>query len=263
MPDGTELHRLASLWAAHPTSTCFAALAEALRKRGVLDEAAAVATAGVAARPEYLPGHVVMARILSDQGRWEAAHGELQAALLLDATHPLALEALDVVARRLTAAMAGPADAGSPLELAAEPPVLHDEPELDGLVYSDDDPAMRPIAEPVVTESLAMLYRGQGHLAEAVDVLDALVARAPDNEELVAKRNAMRAELDVTRPRPFDAAHSGGAPVRQWLSALASAPAPAVPPVSNFDAFFQAPNSPSSEDGDLAAFQAWLAELDR
>ena len=259
MPYGVELNRLAVLWAEQPTSTCFAALAEALRKRGALDDAAAVATAGVAARPEFLPGHLVMARILGDQHQWDGAHAELRAALLLDATHPVALEARDDVARQMALAVpAVPADDVTP----AEP----DDDDVDDLVYTDDmadDAVASPVAEPMLTESLAMLYRGQGHLAAAVDVLDGLVARAPGNPELVAKRDAVRAELDVVRPRPFDAADSGGLPVRHWLSSLATADTSAAAPASSFDAFYQTSAVPVSEDGDLAAFQAWLRELER
>jgi tetratricopeptide (TPR) repeat protein len=256
MPYGVELDRLASLWADQPTSSCFAALAEALRKRGALDEAASVAVAGVAARPEYLPGHMVMARIHFDRGEWEAAQAELQAALLLDPAHPVALEARDDVARRLAATV--------PPEFAVDDLAADSgDADADDMVYVDDDAVAAQAAEPVLTESLAMLYRGQGHLVQALDVFDALVARTPGNPELVARRDAMRAELDIVRPRPYDASRSGGRPVRHWLSSLATAHAPGAPPASSFDAFYQAPTVPVSADGDLAAFQAWLRELER
>lgn len=260
MPYGIELNRLAVLRAEEPTSTCFAALAEALRKRGALDEAAAVAAAGVAARPEYLPGHIVMARIHADQHQWDAATTELQATLRLDPTHPLALlEVRDAAARQ-----AGPVAPASPA--ADDAPAGTGDDEVDALLFTDDmitESAVSSIAEPVLTESLAMLYYAQGHVAQAVDVFDALIAQAQGNAGLVARRDAIRAELDVGRPRPYDAAYSGGLPVRHWLSSLASAPAPGAPATSGFDAFFEAPAAPASEDGDLAAFQAWLRELER
>jgi tetratricopeptide (TPR) repeat protein len=256
MPYGVELNRLASLWAEQPTNTCFAALAEALRKRGALDDAHSVAAAGVAARPEYLPGHIVMARVHCDLQQWDGAQAELQAALALDPGHPVALDARDAIVRELAAAL--PADLGSD-EAAAE---AGDEDAGD-MVYVDDDTVASSVTDPVLTESLAMLYRGQGHLVQALDVLDALVARTPDNSELAARRDAMRAELEVIRPRPYDASRSGGLAVRRWLSSLATAHAPAAPPESSFDAFYQAPTIPASEAGDLAAFQAWLRELDR
>ena len=57
-----------------------------------------------------------------------------------------------------------------------------------------------------VTESLAMLYWGQGHHQQAIDVFDALIRRSPGNPDLVVRRDAVRAEFDATRPTPFDAA---------------------------------------------------------
>jgi hypothetical protein len=206
-----------------------------------------------------LPGHLVLARIRCDQQEWEAAAGELQAALLLDSTHPVALAARNDVARQHAIA--------PPLEVAAlDEAVESVEDDPGELVYVDEpdtEAEAAPVADPLVTESLAMLYHGQGHLAEAVDVLEALVARDPHNSQLVAKRDALRAELDIVRPRPYDASRSGGEPVRRWLSSLATARAPAAPPSSSFDAFFQTAPAPASVDGDLAAFQAWLRELER
>lgn len=257
---GIELRRLEALRAADPTSTCFAALAEALRKRGALADAATIASAGVAARPDYLPGHIVRARILSDQGDWTSAHAELESALGLDASHPVALDARDEVLRHLD----GRGGAGAlPTESLDDAPAADPDDMAYAEVTDDADPAeATALSEPVLTESLAMLYRGQGHLAQAVDVLDALVARTPGNPDLMAKRDALRAELVTTGPRPFDAARSGGRPVRAWLSSLATASAPPAPPASSFDAFFKAPAGATAE-GDLAAFQAWLRELDR
>ena len=150
--------------------------------------------------------------------------------------------------------------------LADHVPAELGDAEPEALVYTDDvsdEAGESGVAEPVLTESLAMLYHGQGHLAQAVSVLDALVARAPDNPDLLAKRDALRAELDVVRPRPYDASRSGGLPVRHWLSSLATARAPAAPPPSSFDAFFHTSSAAAPEDSDLAAFQAWLRELER
>lgn len=254
-----ELKRLDALWAAEPSNSCFAALAEGLRKRGSLEDAARVAMIGVAAAPGFLPGHIVRARILVDRAEWDLALAALDRALALDGTHPVALAARDDLMRHL----AGPVQATLPDE---ESPADLDAGESPTMVYSDaaeDEEGSSPIAEPVMTESLAMIYRGQGHLAQAVDVLDALVARTPGNADLVARRDAWRTELELASPRPFDASRSGGRPVREWLASIASAAAPAPPPASSFDAFYQAPTPAAAADGDLAAFQAWLRELER
>lgn len=262
MSGSPELDRLATRWAEQADSACFAPLAEGLRQRGALDEAAAVAVRGVAERPAYLPGHLVLARIYRDQRRWDAAGAELRAALAIDAEHPVVLDALDRLGRQRAAA---------PEPMPPAPAMIggveteHADDESAGLVYSDDlvdDPPVQPPT--VVTESLAMLYWGQGHHQQAIDAFDALIQRSPSNPDLVVRRDAVRAEFDATRPTPFDAAQSGGRSVREWLAAVAGVTAPAPRPVSGFDAFYQATVVPSApEPGDFAAFQAWLRELDR
>jgi tetratricopeptide (TPR) repeat protein len=258
-----ELDRLAARWAAEPEGTSFAPLAEGLRQRGALDDAAAIAVRGVAGRPAYLPGHLVLARIYRDQQRWDAADAELRAALAIDAAHPVVLDALDQLARQhgITAEALAAAPAMS-LDFKADP----SDDESTGLVYSDDlaDEAPGPPHALVVTESLAMLYWGQGHHQQAIDAFDALIRRTPGNPDLVLRREAVSAEFDASRPTPFDATASGGRSVRDWLAAVARIAAPAPRPVSGFDAFYQTTVVPSApEPGDLAAFQAWLRELDR
>jgi tetratricopeptide (TPR) repeat protein len=310
-PHGPELDRLSDLWAAQPESTCFAPLAEALRKRGALEQATAIATTGIASHPEYLPGRLVMARIYADQGESESAEAEVRAAIAIDETNPVALTALTALATRLPSAAILPTPLELPVQespLASQEPQAPQEPlvprelpvrqeppapqepasaevhlesiemseaeaeepseppadeELPGDHHFDDESVVPHDAEPVLTESLAMLYRGQGHLGQAVEVLDALVARAPDNSDLMARRDAIRAEFDLTRPRPYDAAQSGGTPLRAWLAGMATSRATPPETHSSFDAFYQPPATPPSEAGDLAAFQSWLRELGR
>jgi tetratricopeptide (TPR) repeat protein len=258
-----ELDRLAARWADQPDGTGFAPLAEGLRQRGALEQAAAIAIRGVAGRPAYLPGRLVLARIYRDQQRWGAADAELRAALAIDAEHPVVLDALDQLVRLRE---------GPPESFTPAPAMIGDletdqsDDESAGLVYSDDlaDEASDPQHALVVTESLAMLYWGQGHHQQAIDAFDALIQRSPGNPDLVVRREAVCAEFDATRPTPFDATSSGGRSVRDWLGAVARVTAPAPRPVSGFDAFFQTTVVPSApEPGDLAAFQAWLRELDR
>ena len=257
-PYGPELNRLAALWSAQPRSTYFAPLAEALRKRGALEQATAVAATGVAACPDYLPGRLVMARIYRDQGQRESAVSELRAALALDGSHPVVLQELNEVVRHEVVTIP-PEPNGHVVEAVAD----DGPPDDESMEYSEDDVELLPDAEPVLTESLAMLYRGQGHLEQAVAVLDALVARAPDDASLAARRDAVRVELEIARPRPYDAMQSGGRPVRDWLSSLATSRGAAPPPPSSFDAFYKSAGPPPAEAGDLAAFHAWLRELDR
>jgi tetratricopeptide (TPR) repeat protein len=257
-----ELDRLAARWSEQPDGTCYAPLAEGLRQRGALGEAAAIAVRGVAGRPAYLPGHLVLARIYRDQRRWDAAESELRTALALDPEHPVVLDALDQLGRQrgTTPAAISPAPA-----MIGDFETVQSDDESAGLVYSDDladePPGQHAV---VVTESLAMLYWSQGHHQQAIDAFDALIQRSPGNPELVVRRDAVRAALDASRPTPFDAVQSGGRSVRDWLASVAGVTAPAPRPVSGFDAFYETPVVPSAaEPGDLAAFQAWLRELDR
>jgi len=250
MSHGPELDRLAARLAERPDSACFAALAEGLRKGGSLDEAVAIAQRGVAARPDYLPGHLVLARVHRDLRQWSDAERELRAALILDPGHPVVLDALDQIAQLSGSEMAGGNDA-EPSEEAA------------GMVYSDDNPADVHATDVVMTESMAMLYWSQGHLESAVEVFSVLAARDPGNADLAERLDAARTERDARRPRPFDASRSGGNSVREWLGAIAAAKGPSVAPVSSFDAFYEATAAPPSEHGDMAAFQAWLKELGR
>jgi len=63
-----------------PNSQIFAALAEALRKKGDLDKAFHVCRGGLRIHPEYGPAHVVMAKINLDRGLYDWAEAEVQKA---------------------------------------------------------------------------------------------------------------------------------------------------------------------------------------
>ena len=55
----------------NPGSKVFAALAEAYRKMGLLEEAYDIAKKGVFKHPEYPSGRVALARILIDKGLFQ------------------------------------------------------------------------------------------------------------------------------------------------------------------------------------------------
>ncbi|HEX3928539.1 MAG TPA: tetratricopeptide repeat protein [Gemmatimonadales bacterium] len=256
MSHGPELDYLAARWEERQEATVFAALADGLRKRGAFEQAEAVAMRGVARWPEYLPGYVALARIHRDAGHPDAAAAALRAGLARVPDHPVALEELE----QLTPLSAAPEDPLEHSTLSAETAL-----ESDALVYADagdsEDDLARD-ADPVVTESLAMLYHGQGHLDRALEVFEALIARDPGNTGLAARRDRLRRDAGGRRPRPYAAVRSGGLSVGQWLGAIAAA-RPATPrALTGYDAFFDAP--PVARDGeDLEAFQAWLKELAR
>ncbi|MGH7583213.1 MAG: tetratricopeptide repeat protein [Gemmatimonadales bacterium] len=257
-----ELDELARRLADDPGSTCFAALADGMRKLGALDDAEQVARRGIAAHPGFIPGYLVLARVLRDRHDDTAAAAAAREAVARDGSHPLALEMAAELAGAVTAAhMAERAPALAPV--AAGP---RDETAVDAAEEGaalDDTFADGALDEPVVTESMAVLYRRQGHLDDALAVYEALVRRHPDDQALMQRRDAVHRETTAARPRAFDAAISGGTPLRAWLASIAGARAAQASPASSYDAFFQPAAPPPPDDRDLAAFQAWLRELDR
>ncbi len=68
----------------NPHSQIFAALAEALRKKGELDAAFRVCLQGLRMHPDYGAGHLVMARISHDRKMYDWAEKELSEAIRLD-----------------------------------------------------------------------------------------------------------------------------------------------------------------------------------
>ena len=148
MSETFSLDHLAAHWRDHPSRAAFAALADALRKRGDLSAAAALALEGLAHRPDDVPGLLALARIRADQNDPAEAERLLREALAADATHP-------VVRRDLGAA-------GVLLAVGGE-----EAPEDSAELLYSDDGAPPPVSEPLLTESLAVLYHRQGHLDRA------------------------------------------------------------------------------------------------
>lgn len=68
----------------NPQSQVFAALADALRKKGELDHAFRVSRQGLRLHPGYAPGRLVMARISFDRRMYDWAEQELKEAIDLD-----------------------------------------------------------------------------------------------------------------------------------------------------------------------------------
>lgn len=68
----------------NPSSQIFAALADAHRKKGDLDQAFRVCQNGLKIHPGYGSGHLVMAKINMDKGMYDWAESETQRAIELD-----------------------------------------------------------------------------------------------------------------------------------------------------------------------------------
>ncbi len=280
MPYGTEVEQLAGRWTAQHERAVFAALADALRKQRQTDQALAVLADGLERFPAYLPGHVALARVRRDAGDLAGALDALSRALQLDPRHPMALAAASRIRATLpaadpgaTAVTARPPSPPAAAVPAAAPPLLPVDgdaspaPGPDGHSAEPGDPAGfdEELPEPLLTESLAVLYHRQGHHDRALEVFDALLAREPANGRLQSARDAVHAEMASRRPRPYDAATSGGRSVAVWLSSVAASRPDLTPPASAYDAFFQEPAGAATgrNDENLEAFQRWLKELGR
>ncbi len=257
------MHQHATHQAGEPHGRAFGPLAEALRKRGALDEALRVVLEGLSREPGHLPGQLVLSRIRMDQQDWPGAEVALRAALAIDPSHPGVLEGMadlaDATGRQ------GEASAWREVLIeshpAEAPPAVSAPPSRASAgVPEEAEPAGQE--EFILTESLAGLYRRQGHLEKAMEVYEALAGRSPQNEALSARREALREELAGSRPRPYDAAVSGGPSVRTWLAGIAAAaPVQAPPGETGYDAFFESPASSPRPAADFEAFQAWLKGL--
>lgn len=244
---GIPLDTLSAHWAEDPQPTAGAALADGLRKRGMLRLAMSVLGKGTERFPDHLPLWFTMARVAMEGQDRPGTQAALKRALEIDPGHPLVREMAAEVAPQLLASIPEPA--------AVEPQAIADE----DLVV---DPEVGEPATDLVTESLAALYHRQGHLEQALAAYAELAVRDPANASVAARHDAVQRELSASRPVPFDARLSGGQAVGAWLAAFATrTPEPRRP--TEFDAFYDPPPAPAEPVADLGAFQRWLEELDK
>ncbi|MDX2121825.1 MAG: hypothetical protein SF070_12320, partial [Gemmatimonadota bacterium] len=122
-------------------------------------------------------------------------------------------------------------------------------------------PAVEPVAEvptaepePVVTESMAELYARQGHVAEAINVYQTLLAQQPNDPRLQERLRALEQQRAAgSRRLSYVAMDTGGESVESFFKSLAGArPAGAeAPPVE--DDGSGAPTRPARDPLSLSA----------
>src|SRR5882724_7264578 len=95
----SELEELENRYKENPDQW-FAALADQYRKAGSMDLALQVVRAGLEKRPNYVSGHIVLARCHLDQKNDAEASTVLQRVLELDAENIMALKTLADIAQR-------------------------------------------------------------------------------------------------------------------------------------------------------------------
>lgn len=195
-----------------PSGRAFAPLADAYRRAGELDEAAELVEEGVSRLPEYVPGHLVAARILRDRGDRTGAAAAYERVLELD---PENLEALRGAARlREEAGRTGEALELWQRLLRAEPDDLAltehvrdvkrrhfglDGPEeasvRNGGSGEADAGGGDDESEELYTRTMAELYARQGLPERALAVYRKLVDAEPDDAELRSRLEELEREV--------------------------------------------------------------------
>ncbi|MEX0893178.1 MAG: tetratricopeptide repeat protein, partial [Gemmatimonadota bacterium] len=95
-----EIDKLEALYAANPDGRVFTHLAEAHRKAGELERAREILEAGLARHEDYSSAHVVLGRILMDQGENTAAGNAFRRVIELDPQNLVALRTLGDLAEQ-------------------------------------------------------------------------------------------------------------------------------------------------------------------
>jgi tetratricopeptide (TPR) repeat protein len=207
-----DIRALTQRLAAEPGSLVFLDLAEALRRRGQLDAAAAVVRGGLARYPQLAAAHDLLARIHTDRGEGDAAFDAWTEALRHDPRHVAALRGLAFLSfragdfaraeRHLVAAVElNPEDAGGRAALArvrehlaisrsGDPaigsPEAPDPRSRDREIASSPDRAGEP--ETVLVDAHGLRLAGAIAKSDGVDVSDAVAA-----EVAAVSREATRA----------------------------------------------------------------------
>ena len=164
-------------WQDDPSSIVFAPIAEFFLKYNMLDEALKVCRAGIKRHPNLVMGRVVMAKIHLRRGNWEEAEEELRAALSVVPRNPAAMSLMDEIAsvRERERAEGGDAHrARQFVPLKAESPV------------EQSIPSPKESSLSWQTATMAGIYASQGHIEQARNIYNAILASDPANE--VARR---------------------------------------------------------------------------
>ncbi|NOY14025.1 MAG: tetratricopeptide repeat protein [Deltaproteobacteria bacterium] len=174
-----------------PKSTIFVSLGEAYRKMGMLDDARQVIERGLEDHSDFSPAHIVLGRILFQQGDYSGSEASFQRALHWDAESLAALVGyarLNIVLGReekarallLDARQLSPADPVINKLLLSLPEKTPDvcvtEPEK-VTVSADKAETVLPLA----SSTLADLYLKQGLSQQALEIYRQLLLDDPDN----------------------------------------------------------------------------------
>lgn len=186
-----------------PKSTIFVSLGESYRKMGMLDDARQVIEKGLTLFPDFSPAHIVLGRILCQQGEYAESEVAFQKALDFDSESLAALvgfsRLLILLGREeharellLKARPLSPADPIINKLLLSLPEESLDSEDQVTAVTEEEVPVAEEISEersekPLLASStLAELYLKQGLSQQALDIYHQLSAEDPNN--LVLRR---------------------------------------------------------------------------
>jgi len=79
-----EIERYRAAYERDPSSRAFAALSDAYRRAGMLNEAIQVATSGVKLHPRYIGGMVALGRAFLAGERLDEAHAEFEKVIAIN-----------------------------------------------------------------------------------------------------------------------------------------------------------------------------------
>ena len=234
-----------------PNGTAFVPLADAHRRAGEFDEALELLREGLNRHPDYTSAHVVASWVHMDRGALDEALGTLELVMELDRDNRAGLKGLGQVLSekgdregamghltRLAELEPEDLEARSLLETleAAEPVVLPEpEPNPEISAEAPEAPASLDTGGEIVTRTLGDVYAAQGLFDQAIEVFEQLVAVAPDDDELKARLEEVRAE--AAAPLVVDDAPSEPEPVAiHELAPEPTVPTVGEPPVVAIDA---------------------------
>jgi tetratricopeptide (TPR) repeat protein len=193
-PTTTEINELKKKLEENSDSLVFAALADAYRKKGRLDEAFNVCKKGLEKNPSYTSARVVLGRIYGEQGKVEEAASEFKKVLEFDPDNLMAhsmlgsilMEKNDYQAaieeyQKILSLNPDDEDTQSHLKQAIEKAAGESKPSK--LFKREAPPAEKktPRKESTATLTLAELYFKQGHYDRAIEVYQELLANDPQN----------------------------------------------------------------------------------
>lgn len=189
-PDGTaedeEIARYQEILSREPSSLVFAALAEAYRKRKMLDPAIAVCRKGLNHHPEFVSGRVALARAYVDKGDEDRAMKELERVIQTAPDNR--------IAQGLLLSLYEEKGDWDNLEKTVHR-ILSVDPQNErarqcwrkvGVSSSAEATVSsgQGQAGEIVTRTLAEIYASQGYHEKAFDIYRKLSAREPENPAL-------------------------------------------------------------------------------